>query len=656
MKLFNQNIRNIGKTLAMVSCLTLTSCNFLDIVPPEQASLEDATKNAEKTMNFMLSCYANVWNPLTPNATDEHVWPAGWGGPHRYLSYGLQTPAAPYDNGRWAAFYRSINQCWLFMREVENARGCTEDQIAQWKAEVYFLLAYYHYELLAYYGPIPIVDHYFDTNTTSDDMGGRMHYDYVVDWIVDMLDNKVINCPQLPITRSADERGRATTVIAKALKARVLLYAASPLWNGEFPYSSWTNEVETPGYGKELVSKTYSREKWERAKTACDEALRAALDAGYKLYDDLEYSTETLGIKDSELPYIPGLNLSDTENKEFQKRVLMLRNMMTLKVREGNTELIWGLANNEGIQGYTMPLHIIQNNNGSWYNETSAISPTLYSVEHFYTEDGNLPEFAAGKNGFPAESDWLKSANLGTIDGKDRNDIIQINLKREPRYYAWVAYNGGDYGVRLSNGVPVLLKLRSATDQGYNTEYGSSNYCTTGFLNQKWIRVDQSRNKNSQWTPANPHQFARPIIRMAELYLNLAECCAALSESESDPLTQDALDNLNFVRARAGIRDITTSDLANMPLMDWVRNERFVELWSEGHRLTDVRRWCKGEEYFGPGKREGLNAVKVNPSFEEFNTRIEVNQPYKWYTRMYMSPLQDIEVQANRKLVQAPGY
>lgn len=656
MKFFNTKIKTIGKALTVASCLTFTSCNFLDIVPPEQATLEDATKNADKTLNFMLSCYANVWNPLKPNATDEHAWPAGWGGPHRYFSYGLQTPANPYADGRWEMFYRSINQCWLFLREVENARGCTEDQIEQWKSEVYFLLAYYHYELMAYYGPIPVVDHYFDTNTTPDDMGGRMHYDYVVNWIIDILDNKVINCPQLPVTRSADERGRATSVIAKALKARVLLYAASPLWNGSFPYSSWTNEVETPGYGKELVSKTYSREKWEKAKTACEEALQAALDADYKLYDDINYSTETLGIKDNELPYIPGLDMSKPESKDFQKRVLMLRNMMTLKVREGNTELVWGVANDEGIQSYTMPLHIIQNNNGSWYNEASAISPTLYSVEHFYTADGNLPEFAAEEGTFYKKDEWLKSANLGTINNKDRNDIIKINLNREARYYAWMAYNGGDFGVRLSNGVPVHLKLRSATDQGYNTDYGSNNYCTTGFLNQKWIRVDQSRNKNGQWAPSSPSKFARPIIRMAELYLNLAECNAALSENESDQFASEALKNLNFVRARAGIRDLKTSDLSKMSLMEWVRNERFVELWSEGHRLNDVRRWCMGEEYFGPGKREGLNAIKINPSFEEFNTRIPVNQPYRWYTRMYMSPLQDIEVQANRKLIQAPGY
>ena len=74
---------------------------------------------------------------------------------------------------------------------------------------------------------------------------------------------------------------RATSVICKALKARVLLLAASPLYNGEFPFRSWRNDTyETPGYGKELVSLTYDRAKWERARKACEEAVTLAESNG----------------------------------------------------------------------------------------------------------------------------------------------------------------------------------------------------------------------------------------------------------------------------------------------------------------------------------------------------------------------------------------
>ena len=83
------------------------------------------------------------------------------------------------------------------------------------------------------------------------------------------------------------------------------MYAASPLWNGQFPFSSWKNKVNTPGdkdffvgddakykesigrddYGIELVSSSYNEKKWERAMEACQKALDFALnEGGCRLY------------------------------------------------------------------------------------------------------------------------------------------------------------------------------------------------------------------------------------------------------------------------------------------------------------------------------------------------------------------------------------
>ncbi len=64
--------------------------------------------------------------------------------------------------------------------------------------------------------------------------------------------------------------------------------------------------------------------------------------------------------------------------------------------------------------------------------------------------------------------------------------------------------------------------------------------------------------------------------------------------------------------------------------MEWVQNERFIELYGEGHRHYDVRRWMIAPEVLKEGVREGLNAETiVNPTFEEFNQRIKVDQPYR---------------------------
>ena len=142
-----------------------------------------------------------------------------------------------------------------------------------------------------------------------------------------------------------------------------------------------------------------------------------------------------------------------------------------------------------------------------------------------------------------------------------------------------------------------------------------------------------------------------PIIRLSELYLDLAECCAATDD------TQGALKNLNVVRERAGIPVLTEADLNQMSLMDWVRNERYVELFGEGHRYYDVRRWMTAPDRLKAGAREGLNAIeKKDPSFSEFNRRVKVDQPFQWDDRMYILPVNVDEIYSNPQLVQAPNY
>ena len=139
------------------------------------------------------------------------------------------------------------------------------------------------------------------------------------------------------------------------------------------------------------------------------------------------------------------------------------------------------------------------------------------------------------------------------------------------------------------------------------------------------------------------------------LCLNLAECYAAL-DNESE-----ALANLNEIRRRAGISELTGSDVTgSMTLTDWVRNERFVELFEEGHRYYDLRRWAIAPQMLKAGMRYGLDGLRVNPSFEDFNKPTQVNQPFKWDDKLYLMPVwsrSDMdELYSNPQLVQAPGY
>ena len=68
-------------------------------------------------------------------------------------------------------------------------------------------------------------------DTPTDQYNGRFHFDYCVDWIAKMLDEAAEGLPA--VRTKSEEWGRATSTMCKAVKARMLLYAASPLWNGE---------------------------------------------------------------------------------------------------------------------------------------------------------------------------------------------------------------------------------------------------------------------------------------------------------------------------------------------------------------------------------------------------------------------------------------
>ena len=85
----NKSIKYLSGTLMLSAGLMMTSCEFLDIVPPEQAGLEDATENANATEGFLYSCYSNVKslcgyadhnNSLNSGAmADEFALPEIWG-------------------------------------------------------------------------------------------------------------------------------------------------------------------------------------------------------------------------------------------------------------------------------------------------------------------------------------------------------------------------------------------------------------------------------------------------------------------------------------------------------------------------------------------------------------------------------------------------
>lgn len=645
-----KKIKNIGKLalLSFILCCGFTSCSYLDVVPPEQADLSDATRDPESTLGFLFSCYGGVRNPINYDGfeagADEFVLPPLWNTGVQRIVWDLNSPESNADGWTFGnIYYRYVGQTLLFLKELPNAKGVTDEQKKQYEAEANFLLAYYHMCALISYGPCPITDRYIEQDTPNSEFCGRYHFDYVKDWICNKFD-EVCESGKLPAVRTGDEWGRATSVMAKALKARLLVYAASPLFNGDFPFKDWENKnFETPGYGKKLISSEYDEQKWIDAKKACLDAISAAEEAGYALFD-IDDARTLYQQQNIPFPFVPFKNpnggSSASEDKDFLERVLLMKYVVNTRYKEGNRETIWGLADQGNIIIGSLPHRIIKNNQGTWRSGYSGVSPTLNAVENFYTENGLPIEM---DNNFYKKTEWFQSAGI-----EDRADVIKLNSRREPRFYAWIAFDGGDMGCRLYNGSPLILNLKDSQLHGYNPSLFNRDNCVTGYLFQKYIYPSFAYTPSASEEQSKP----RPLIRMAELYLNLAECYAALNENEP------ALNELNKIRRRAGIRELNISDINdNMTMIDWVLRERFVELYGEGHRYYDVRRWMIAPKTMSSGVRLGLSAMdKMDPSFEEFNTPRPVNQNFKWNNRMYLLPLYENEVYKNPQFVQVPGY
>lgn len=672
-------ISKISKTLQAVSipCCLLTSCNYLDVVPLETADFEDTMQDESAVLNFLYTCYGYVprCQPYDFKAyeqsADEIVSPVQWDDYQQQLAWGTLSPSyyEEWSSGQtsddfsiWIPSYNWLGYVNRFLDLIDELQptGVTDEDKEQYKAECYFLQAYYQFRVLAAMGPCPIIPALVDPNITSDELPGRSHFDYCVDYIVDKLDQAAA---VLPATRETQYLGRATSTIALALKARVLLYAASPLWNGSFYDNSWANtNYETEGYGYELVSHTYDRSKWERALTANQEALNAALNAGHVLF-----SVETANAKatrdDLDLPFVPGKEEDTDENNEFKELVRMFQYLVTTTEGDNNDEIIWGQRidsdYNNGGEATTcrLPNRCLYTSSGTWTGGWAGLAPTLYTVQHFYTENGLLPE---DDPDFPDESEWYTRFYEGVsspdpvtsgLDTEEvKNDIIKLNGNREARFYAWIAFDGCQYAQKITNGSPLWLNFKNTNTNGYRSA-DARNIAGTGFLSRKFVDPNITFSSTGSQTS---NATRRPYIRLAELYLNLAECHAALGN------TSEALGNLNIIRGRAGLPDLTESDLGIMSLEEWVHAERYIELFEEGHRYYDLRRWCIASDMLKAGTRYGLNGLVLNPTFEEFNTPVLIDQPFKWYDRYYLLPIwsrSDLdELYSNPQLVQAPGY
>lgn len=655
----NKHIKNIIMAWGTGLCLLTgaASCEYLDVVPVETPDRDDMLTDPASALRYLYGCYGPIQNEKTQKqrysnyhfGSDEFVECVSVYDDFRRFQGDQITGHNAAQYGVWNDYINGIGYCNQFLSDIATYEVPNLDinEKTQYIAEAKFLKAYYHYMLLNYCGPIPIMDSQLPMDMDKGDLPGRSHFDAVVKYIVGLCKEAYNN---LPITYG-DERyyGRATKAVCRMLEAKVRLLAASPLWNGSFPWPGWENpSYETPGYGRALVSNSYDVQKWKDAYDACEAAIVEAKAAGHELMRLAD--SEAIRVNDNiPLPTIPGIDNSSPEGEEFAKQVMLMRYVVTARPNQGNREFIWAsldLNNYWATSPASIPHFVMKDEKGVPGGGWGMISPTLYTVEHFYTKNGRLP---IDDMEFPREDEWFTSAGL------ENPDIIKLCVGREPRFYANISFDGDEYSPVIAGGNPLVVKARDSQECGYNLElFGQNNQSQTGFWNKKNVHPNL-RYSNPGMTNNIGGIENRPnsIFRLADLYLMTAECCAYLGGT----YVEEGLKWLNEVRDRAGVAKLQAKDVtADGSMLKAVLSERFVELYFEGMRLEDIRRNVQGAQRMSGNCYRGLNSMVKDPSFEEFNTPCQIKQSLKWSNRMYLQPIPDDEVYANPQLIQAPGY
>ena len=249
--------------LFILACLIPASCADLNYTE-ENTRDEDWNYEyfGEGIKNMVFDVYAQVYTQefesnssyFLAGATDEAMYALETGAINNYTNGGWN-PANPNSN-IWDKSYTAIAEANMFLEKLHKADLSEwehNDSYAQWVSqlelfpyELRFLRAYFYFELFRNYGDVPLVTTTL-TNAQANSVT-RTPAAEIVKFIVDEIDEIA---PYLPIsyaTETGAEYGRANRVAAYALKARTLLYAASPLHNPTGDKTKWAAAAEACAY------------------------------------------------------------------------------------------------------------------------------------------------------------------------------------------------------------------------------------------------------------------------------------------------------------------------------------------------------------------------------------------------------------------------
>jgi hypothetical protein len=665
MKKIDKIFRKLGVMFLIAASLTgISSCNYLasEEYLHEVDELNDIWYSRKNIRQTWATCFGQL-----PNFFYMHSdWPfagagdEGYAGVDSYTCLFLAQGKVNPDNVSgntwyWYTRYTAIRRCNQFLENshLANDRLLVEGEVESYNNDVRFLRAFNYSLLLELYGPFTIIDHtidYSDVNMPT----RRNTIAECVDYLVTELDDLIEKLP-----RQADiiqtDLGRPSKGAAMAMKARVLLWAASPLVNGNKEYATFVDPDNVP-----YIDQNYDENKWRLAAQAYKEIVDLP---DYHLFtlpadantvplgdfpgNNIAWPNGPAGIdpyKSYKALFAGGLNYWNSETifqvnspsrdsqNELQSQYLTWLGWPRGHRGTNNTGYTggWISATQKIVDAYFM------NNGKSIEEEENALYKDLGTAT---TGDGYYIQGLQTAAESPVKTNWLASATAPIPPARV--------LNREARFYASIGFQGrGQKQDDITNPYYFVNYFANGVD-GWS---GAQNVCVrTGYPIVKWLN-------DGDLLQLGNFKKQIPVFRLAEVYLGYAEAL-----NEYDPTNNDIVKYLNLVRFRAGLPGY---ELANQAVnRERIKHERFVELaFENGKRYFDMRRWKDAEkvqkDHWGNSLGEGglIYGCNYKVSGIEFYDRT-VLENYSFKQRDYFLPLQYAEV-ANHwgETTQNPGW
>lgn len=601
--------------------VTMAACNseFLDTKPLDKVSGDAVWSDQALSEAFV----TGVYNGLRDGILSQ-------------MNFDCQTDNALYSFGKqdvneanvspsnigtipvmteWSAMYARIRAANIALANLAKPKFDNSSGIAErMKGEMYFLRGYFYNQLLRYHGGIPIINSPY-TLDNPDFTVPRNSYEQCVTAIVSDLDSAAILLKGKTLAS-----GRATEGAALALKARVLLYAASDLH--DIPTAKVKSSVIASFDKPELLGYVSGDRtaRWQKAK----DAAKAVMDMnqyGYKLN-----LTAPATAAEGQQNYI-NMYLSRSGGEADG---IFLKYYVRASFDDWGS---WYPRNN-------MP-------NG--YHGWTSSQPTQNLVDDYEMMDGT-------------KFDW-----------KNPTHAAAPYENRDPRFYASILYDGAQWKPRTPDAAGI-----DPAGQIQMGEYEVGSAGSPSKFSGLDTRNSSVENWNGTWTGYAVRKFMDPDpglvdqnirqevpsiqIRFTEVVLNYAEACMALGQ-EAEAKTW-----LNKVRFRVGMPAITETGAA---LVARYQNERNIEMLFEEQRFYDVRRWMIAPAELGKQAQIIVITGKLKPgksvtiykySKENYTYSYSVQdlgtgkENRRWADKTYFLPISRDEINRNSKPVQNPGY